>query len=183
MKYGKVIFNILILCFISSLCFADRKDLERTEFIITSNAIFAPLNYLLILKKGKEYGVIKFTKIGENKAEYEWYYNDNFGKNFINSRLKSGKGKVKDIYWTLIGRLSFQFGTLDIKCGKIKLKWSSKNIVYFTDDEGNDTVIQMAPTKWTDIKEVDVFNNNLIWYKYDENRKEEIISNIENLNE
>lgn len=47
-------------------------------------------------------------------------------------------------------------------------------VVYYNkhDQPQGDYGIELAPTKWTDISQVDVFDPRLIWYRYDENRKD-----------
>jgi len=77
-----------------------------------------------------------------------------------------------------IGRLSFSFGNTDIECGSFKLFWSEKGWVYFfnSSQKQGDYGIELAPTRWTDISQVNVFDPRLKWFKYDESRETMIIS-------
>jgi hypothetical protein len=60
----------------------------------------------------------------------------------------------------------------------LKLQWAGRGSVFFYAEgqEQGDHGIELAPTIWTDISEVDVFDPRIKWYRYDEQRKRMNIS-------
>jgi hypothetical protein len=50
-------------------------------------------------------------------------------------------------------------------------------VIYFfsLSQKDGDYGIELAPTKWTDISQVNVFDPRLKWYRYDEKRKDTFI--------
>ncbi len=67
----------------------------------------------------------------------------------------------------------YQPGDAYVICGSFKLVWIYKAGVSFipTGKGLGDYGIELAPTPWTDIKEVNVFDPRIKWYRYNENRK------------
>jgi len=71
-----------------------------------------------------------------------------------------------------IGRFAFSFGKKDIVFGPIELLWFGEGNIHFfsSRQEEGDYGVEMAPTKWTDISQVNVFDKRLTWYRYDPKR-------------
>lgn len=67
----------------------------------------------------------------------------------------------------------YQPGDAHIKCGPFKIGWEYKNAVCFIPSGKGlgDYGIELAPTPWTDIEEVNVFDPRVKWYRYDDKRK------------
>jgi hypothetical protein len=156
------------------------KLLNPDDVGIAPNAIRIPLGAILLARKKQEYCAIKFTKFwtGETKddeyAKYESYYQGDKTGDFTNKNVKFKQGELSRPRLRGIGRLSFSFRTIDIQCGPIKLFWSGKGWVCFfsSNQKQGDYGIELAPTKWTHISQVNVFDQRLKWYRYDENRQE-----------
>jgi len=165
------IYLLFLLLAICNNIYGNDVEKKMDIFKIAKNGISVPVDRFILIKRGEEYWALKFTEIKENKAKYIWYYQGDGSGDFLKKNAKKGKGKASDIYWSLIGRLAFQFGDMYIRCKNLKLDWSPNSWIYFTNTEGYDIGISMAPTKWRDIKEVNVFDKRLKWYRYDENRK------------
>jgi len=160
----------------------DIKPLNPDNVAIAPNAIRVPVGIILLVRKNTEYCAIKFTKFwtGETQddeyATYESYYQGDKTGDFTNKNVKFKQGELSRPRLRGIGRLSFSFGTIDIQCGPIKLFWSGKGWVYFfnSNQKQGDYGIELAPTKWADISQVNVFDPRLRWYRYDESRKDVI---------
>ncbi|OGL45191.1 MAG: hypothetical protein A2149_00195 [Candidatus Schekmanbacteria bacterium RBG_16_38_11] len=148
-------------------------------YIVKSNAVFVPIGKCIILKKGNQYGVIKFILAEEKKAIYEWAYNINPNGFFSQQHSLFGKSKLKNFFIPIWGG-GIQLGNMYIKCGEIIMGWSSKSWVSLSNYEGRDSGIEVSPTGWSSLEDVNVFNKKLKWYKFDSSRKEKIIP-IENL--
>jgi len=146
---------------------------------IGPNGVVMPLWRILLVRRDSEFCAVKFTKFWTEKMEedkyatYESHYQADKTGNFLNKNVKFKKNKLSFPKPRGIGRLAFSFGNKDIQCGSIKLWWGGGGSVHFfsTSQAQGDHGIELAPTKWTDISEVNVFDPRLKWYRYDENRK------------
>ncbi len=150
-----------------------------TDVHIGPNGVVVPLGRILLVHRESEFCAVKFTKFwtGETEegryATYESYDQaDNTG-NILNKNVKFKKDKLSFPKPRGIGRLAFSFGNKDIQCGPIKLWWGGGGSVHFfsTSQAQGDYGIELAPTKWTDISQVNVFDPRLKWYRYDEKRQ------------
>jgi hypothetical protein len=76
-----------------------------------------------------------------------------------------------------IGRLAFQTGETNVRCGGFKLRWLYPTQVSF-DSETRlaDHGIELAPTRWTSIDAVQPDDPQLQWFRLDETRKLTFIS-------
>lgn len=152
-------------------------------------AIVVPIGRILLVRKDSAYCAIKFVKLwsdnlSENSTifvasgsdEYAicdlYYQGDNSG-DFSKNNVEYKKEELSFSKPRGIGRLAFSFGNNEIKCGSIVLLWSGKGAVHFYggSQKQGDYGIELAPTKWVDISQVNVFDPKLKWLKYDENRK------------
>jgi hypothetical protein len=183
---------IIIWCLMASLQILGGEMVAASQEIrtlnpdsvgIAPNGIRVPIGIILLIRKNTEYCAIKFTKFwtGETQddeyATYESYYQGDRTGDFKKKNTIFKQGKLSRPRLRGIGRLSFSFGTTDIQCGPIKLFWSGKGWVYFFNSSQNqgDYGIELAPSKWTDISQVNVFDSRLRWYRYDESRKDVIL--------
>jgi hypothetical protein len=136
-----------------------------------------PLDRILLIRNEQSYAAVKFTKFwnghGKNDkyASYECWYRDNGPGSFLEQNVKTNTGKASTSLYG-IGRFSFNFGNEEVRCGIFRLWWWGNGTIYFfgQGQEFRDHGIEFAPTKWTDIKQVDILDHHLIWYKYDKDR-------------
>ena len=187
--------NITIFCLIATFVTggsgmgASKKGEDigpPGEYVIVSpNAIIMPLGKILLIREDSDYGAIKFIKFWTGKAEddlyatYESYYQDDKTGVFTNKNVKFTKEELHSPKpsFSLFGH-PFAFGIKEeIRCGPIRLWWSGRGTVYFfkRDQREGDYGIELAPTKWTDISQVNVSDPRLKWYRYDEKRKDTTI--------
>lgn len=162
---------------------------KDNEIYIAEVGIVMPLGNILLIRKGSEYCAIKFTKFWfENTSEistlfiaagsdeyalYELYCQMDVSGDISKKNIQVKKEKLSFPKPRGLGRLAFSFSKTEIKCGSIRLKWFGKGGVYFYGDgqKQGDYGIELAPTKWTDISQVNVFDPRLKWYRYDEKRQ------------
>lgn len=168
---------------------SDIKSLESNNVHIAPNSVGIPLGRILLARKGLSYCAIKFTKFwtrntskvntlfvaaGSDKyALYESYYQGDKTGNFLKKNVEFKKAKLSSPKPRGIGRLAFSFGDRVVKCGDIKLEWFSVASLFFNREgqKEGDHGIEIAPTKWSDIAQVNVFDSRLRWYRYDADRK------------
>jgi hypothetical protein len=152
------------------------------NIIIRPHAIIMPLGKILLIRRDSDYGSIKFTKFWTGKTEddlyatYESYYPGDKTGDFTNKNAKFSKEELHSPKpsFSLFGH-PFAFGAKkEIRCGPIKLWWTGRGTVYFFEryQREGDYGIEFAPTKWTDISQVNLSDPRLKWYRYDANRKD-----------
>jgi hypothetical protein len=152
---------------------------KNNEVHISKVAIVMPVGRVLLARKGSEYFAIKFIEFWTGKtkedlyASYELYYNKSADGNFSSKNIVVKKGELSFPKPRGIGRFAFSFSHREIKCGDIILEWSGEGSVHFYNEnqEQGDYGVELAPTKWSNISEVDIHDKRLKWYRYDENRK------------
>ena len=77
-----------------------------------------------------------------------------------------------------LGRLGFQKGQIGLHCGDAKLEWTYPNNISlgsYTDDKAKRAQLEMAPTAWNEVSQIDLSDVRLHWYHYDESRKDTVI--------
>lgn len=151
---------------------------------IGKTAVVIPLGKILLVRRDSDYCAIKFTEFWTGKTEqdvyaiYESYYQRDKTGDFSKKTVEFRKDKLAFPKPRGIGRLAFSFGNRTICCGSLKLKWAGRGSVFFSaeGEKQGDSGIELAPTIWTDISEVEVFDPRIKWYRYDEERKRMNIS-------
>jgi len=185
---GKIVIILSILMLISQtiggkVLASDKENqyvASANEIIVTPVAVKMPVGRVLIVRKNLEYCVLKFTKIWAGKTEEDWYasyesyYQGDKTGDFSKTSVQLRKYELSSPRPHGIGRLAFSFGDKDVKCGPLKLFWFGQSWVYFFSNgqKEGDYGIELAPTKWTDISQVNVFDPRLKWYRYDAKRQD-----------
>jgi hypothetical protein len=142
-----------------------------------------PLGKIVLVRKDSQYCAVKFTEAwtGETAfdhfASYESYYQGDGTGDLSKNNVQFTKDQLAWRRRVGLGRLlTFPAGpqNLEVKCGPMKLFWSSGGSIYFRGHakKEDDYGIELAPTKWTDISQVNVFDPRLMWYRYDGKRKD-----------
>jgi hypothetical protein len=152
---------------------------ESSETVkVTPVAVKVPLNRILLVRAGANYCALKFTKFWTGKtdqdyfARYESCYQDDKTGDFSKTNVKYSENELEFPKPRGIGRFAFSFGQKDILCGPVELLGFGKGTVYFfsSHQEEGDYGIELAPTKWTHLSQINVFDKRLKWYRYDSKR-------------
>jgi hypothetical protein len=152
---------------------------ESDDVHIGPNAIGVPLGRIILIRKGAEYGAVKFTDFWFGKTVHHWYgkyesyYQGDGTGDFSKKNVLSRKGDVSTLPPIGWGGLHCTLDNPNLRCGPFKLAWSPKSTVYFFyfgQGGQRDYGIELAPTKWAVISQVNVFDPRLEWYRYDEMR-------------
>lgn len=157
---------------------------------IYPGGVRAPIGRFLLMRRGKDLCALRFTEFHRGHdakpptlfhsghesfyAEYDWFYMQNEEGSFTGPKVDSGHRKVdrQPLVGLMWGRLGFQLGTTEVKCGPFYPKWSYPSMINFY--EGTDSFfsgIELAPTKWKEISEVNPRDPRLIWYRYNEEQQ------------
>jgi len=167
----------------------DEND-PKTHAMITWADVGAPLQRFLLIKKGNDLCAIRFTQYrrsydvepptnfnsGEESfyGEYDWHYGL-ANKGGLNADGASkGHRKVAQTRTLGIGRLILWGGVDWVRCGSFVLLWRYPTRASFSSKstEGPcDREIEMAPTRWSDIRQVNPADAGLKWFRCDEKRK------------
>jgi hypothetical protein len=107
-------------------------------------------------------------------ATYESYYQGKVTGNFSESNVKMMRETAS--WLPLRGPVRpfiYQPGNARVQCGPFKLVWQYKTCVSFIPSGKymGDYGFELAPTPWTGIKEVNIKDPRIKWYKYDEKRE------------
>jgi hypothetical protein len=155
---------------------------QRIAIWITGLRI--PVGRMLLVRKNNNLCALRFTKVFHEGsyqkpssvayyADYEWFYSDEGGGRLGNSKLKSGRGRLDEKH-TGYGHPFDVSANNVIECGSFRLGWNPPSTVWFhigVDSKG-DVGNELAPTKWTDIADVNSNDPRLRWYKYGQIRDE-----------
>lgn len=133
------------------------------------------------IKKG---GIIAETarEAAEKKyAAYKSYYHKDGIPVFTSEGIQQKEGTASLL--PLRGPFRpfvYQPGNGCVECGEFKLLWAYKTFVSFIplgkSSSMRDYGIELAPTPWTEIKEINIKDPRIRWYRYDETRKKTFIS-------
>jgi hypothetical protein len=174
---------LLIICSITSVyktgCAID-MEMYKSRLVgpdqiqIAKTGIEMPLGRLLLIRKDQDYCVVRFSKFWtgqdekERFASYEAYFQGDRTGDFSKSNVKVSLRKASFLIPRGIGRFYFQLGDEEVRCGPFRLGWAYKGFVgfYGINQHSGDYGIQLAPTPWTNMKEVNVFDQRIKWYRY-----------------
>jgi hypothetical protein len=182
-----IVITLLSLFFASQIAYAEQKNNypdylilpNEDEVIIRPHLVSIPLGKILLVRKDSTYCAIKLVRIGLVNAEYVSYYQSDKSGNFNKENVEIKNGKLLAKEPVGIGRFAFAFGQkIDIECGPLELMWSGRRSIHFyssSQDERRYSDIELAPTPWGDISQVNVFDPRVKWYWYDEKRKTQVI--------
>jgi hypothetical protein len=186
---GKVRFLVMVLsllCMITLVIVAaadssEKSDQQEKDVVhIRPNGISMPLDRIILLRKGEDYCAIKFIRFwddgkGDIYSSYESYSFVREARNtgLLNFKLRKRELRSQKPQFFLFGH-PVAFGTVDeIECGFCSPWWSGLGSVYFFErgQPQGDHGMELSPTKWTDVSQVNLFDPRLKWYRYDEARK------------
>jgi len=169
--------------------YGDAGSPQPDEVHIGKVGIVMPVGKILIVRRASDYCAIRLNGFwSENTSEvgsifvasgsdeyaiYESYHQEDNTGDFSKKNVHYKKEELSFPKPRGIGRLAFSFGNKEINCGTITLFWSGKGAVHFYKEgqKQGDYGIELAPTMWADISEVNVFDARIKWYRYDEKRQ------------
>ncbi len=168
---------------------------EAPSIYVQPDAIGMPLGNIVLIRKNSRYCVLNFTKFIQGKKEdegstsYEAYFQGDGSGDFTKKNIKSMEGELSfmepkqmgGILSVLFHPFAIGGGNRTIISGNFKLSWTGGpkwQWVYFYRfgiEEPRDHGIEIAPTAWGNIDEVNVFDTRLKWYRYDANRSNLVV--------
>ncbi len=172
--------------------YTERERESRSYASVTYMNASAPLGRILLIRKGKDVCGVRFTEFHRGRdakpptifhsgeetqyAEYDWYYQGDGSGDFKKPDVKAGHEVLVKKPLVGVGRLAFQTGNIRIRCGPFVLGWIYPNHVAFSGgSQGRDEGIELSPTNWRDTSEVNLQDQRIRWYVYDEKRQDTLI--------
>jgi hypothetical protein len=157
---------------------AQQKFNEETEkVIVAENYVKVPIGSILLVRQNLKHGIVQFVskRTGETKEDlwidYQSWYLDE-----ANTIQPSTKGELVSRRWVKrFGRVFSGPAGPEKKriiCGPLTI-FCDRGATYFYDvgkQPSSAGEIELAPTKWTNINQVDVFDSRIRWYRYDPKR-------------
>lgn len=158
----------------------------------TWSDVGAPTGRMLLIRRGTQQCVVRFTAFHRDRdakpatafnsgaesffAEYDWYHAVVVGDDQSIPRYERGHRTVALQALAGIGRLAFQPADNEIHCGSFNLVWFYPVRVGFNGrDSVKDIGVELAPTKWSAIEQVNYKDPALRWFTKDEARKPMLI--------
>jgi len=142
-----------------------------TDAFVKENAVNIPIGPILLARRDYQYCAVQFTSSSwsadESEATYKSYFIPDSTRTFADRRVEHREDKVYEKQpLSIVGRFAAARSQDKIFCKKMNLKWSGapKETAWVYLDEG--TTLELAPTKWRDIREVNVLEASLQWFKY-----------------
>ncbi len=165
----------------------EREKSTTTTVIIDSLSIKMTRGHFLLARKGADVCCMRFTNFyvtpdpAQQPGEMPYYYAEYEVYHRNDGRKKFDDGAAKRMRETLgmnpfiggHGVLRPDPGPTQVRCGAHRFKWTYPTFVLMgtsLDPKRADSEVQLAPTPWTEIREVDASDQRLKWYRYDPNR-------------
>ena len=157
----------------------ERRATKLDEVHVTSSYVETPMGRIILVRKDHSYCAINYHEFwtrddGRKRyASYESYYQGDGSGDFSKKNVKCRNGTVSSLGpFIFYGLWHSERGELNIKCGPIRLCWGGgkgHGAVYFFGagmGEEYQYTIELAPTPWTDISQVNVHDPRIWWYRY-----------------
>lgn len=145
----------------------------RETFRVSSVNFCVPTGLFCVIRKGNERAAIRFTEVRKLKEEstgyaaYESYYRADGRGEFTDADKREGTASV--LGWGGFHPFSYQKGNAKVHAGPLTLEYNFPSCIWFTPygRSAGDYGIEIAPTRWTDIRQVDANDPGLRWFRYD----------------
>lgn len=148
------------------------RSIGPNDVHLAGNGVKIPIGRILLVRKNGSYGLLRFIKhwdtfSGRFKyADYESYFIGDFLRKdsvVLGRHTASAKFIMRFIF----------LGNQEVICGPIRLFWSGGTTVYFygKEQEEADYGVELAPTPWTQVSQIDLFDPRIKWFGYDGQRK------------
>jgi hypothetical protein len=168
------------------------ESLARDHAYVTSLSVSAPQGRLVLVRNAGAVCAIRFTAFhrgGDEKSPTTF----NSGEETLFAtaeeiRLTEFESKFRILQRETVnlvrgpivgfGRLGFQKGRVGLRCGNAKLEWTYPNNIglgSYAETAAKRVQVELAPTAWSDVSQIDLSDERLHWHRYDDSRKDILI--------
>jgi hypothetical protein len=176
MRVAMLFMMMLIFHSANQLAFAQLQNNQvspsHPKFAMGPRYVLMPEKYFLLIRKGRELGAIRFTRIerdvdGNGKSTYESFFQDDGSASFLKSNVVKHIGEIEIKPMRGIHAFAWQPGQNKLFVGKWWFGCYSPNLVnmsshFSEDDEG----FEFAPTSALSIAEINSSDKRLQWFRY-----------------
>lgn len=173
---------MLSLAVVASAQPASRPPVKQVEEVIKVAAVVGfewvdqPLNRILLLRGSRASCAIRFLSYRlDNDARQPTSFDTGEASQFAVYEVAELTADGTEIGLAIrreldfrglrgLGRLAFSRGDDEIRCGRDKYSWLFPTGLLLKENQGD---VSVAPTNWTDFKDVRLDNQKLRWYKRD----------------
>lgn len=145
------------------------------DVVVSGNGVRMPLRRILLVRKDERTGAVRF--VGDGfwiarrflHADYEEYVRKDETGGFAGANVVRRKRTA----YALFVASPVVLGNFAVECGPAKLFWTGGRTVHFVKGNGDegDAGVELAPTPWTDISQVDLSDPRIRWYRYQPGRR------------
>jgi hypothetical protein len=177
-------FLVLLCELFPLLAQAQVPEKKGPTVVIRPNFIAVPHGTILLARKEKTYCAIRYIDYREDKkglyARYESFYQGDGTGDFSIGNVEYLKGKVSNLGPRSLLGSHYRKGELEVKCGPLRLVFGGGpgggGVHFFgTNQPQRDYGIELAPTPWKALSEVDVSDPRIVWYRFDSRRPDRVI--------
>ncbi len=174
---------VVLLASLSAIAFAScaGRDVDEAsrpgagDVVVSANGVRMPLNRILLVRKDGRIGAVKFVADGFRVSRRFLYadYEEYLRKDETGGFAAANVVRRKRTAYALFIASPIILGNFAVECGPAKLFWTGgRNVRFFkgNGDEGG-AGIELAPTPWTDISQVDLSDPRIGWYRHQPGRK------------
>lgn len=144
----------------------------RETYGVSSSNLCIPTGLVCLVRRGDQRAAIRFIEVrrlkeqGTGYATYEYYPDDRHG-NFTDAAKRIDTVSV--LGWGGFHPLSYQKGDAKLHAGPITLEYNFPTCISFTPygRSPGDYGVEIAPTRWTNIQQVNANDPTLRWFRYD----------------
>ncbi|NOU24225.1 MAG: hypothetical protein HOO90_01665 [Methylotenera sp.] len=123
--------------------------------------------------QGISYSVLSYKL----NADYDYFYQNDGSGNFKSNNVVSGQAQLSIGMRTIenngmISNVMNQAERVVVKCGSMELPWKGyEGVTMYQGSEPRDEGVEIAPTRWSNINEININDPTINWYRYDKARK------------
>lgn len=154
---------------------------------VWSGSVSTPEGYFMLIRKENNACAVRFNKFDSSGSvsvpntnvyilnidvPYDYFYQADGTGDFKKKNVDSKHLKLSIKGASGSGAMVAADGNL-IKCGPLDLHWEgeSQGVTMYQGSEPHDEGIELAPTRWRDINEININDPTIYWYGYDATRK------------
>ncbi len=176
----------------TQLTIEEREAQVSTGALIQTVSVSIPVGRFLLMRRDSDLCAIRFTAFHRGHdakpqtwfhsghenfyADYEWYWPEPNG-NFRGPDIKKGHRTLRRgaIVGLLFLNLGVPLGTDDVECGSLTPIWFYPTGIGFTKGPRFDHDLELAPTQWTELTQINLSDPKLKWYRYNEDQPDTFI--------
>jgi hypothetical protein len=173
--------------------YAKWEMLARDHAYVTPVSVSSPLSRLVLVRYMDTLCAIRFNAFhrgGDEKAPTKF----NSGEETLFATAEQIRIVRTATTWRILerktinlvrgsivglGRLGFEKGRIGLRCGDALLEWTYPNNVSlgsYTQKPDKRAEVQVAPTAWSDVSQIELSDKRLRWYHFDEDRRDSVFA-------